>query len=137
MKADYPVLAIEDDLLEAMTLRRAFRDAGIKNPLHIVSGGEEALKFLLETKSMKPALILLDLNMPGMTGLEFLRIIKSNTILKQIPVIVLTTSNHEHDRNQAFELSVAGYIVKPMDYDAFVHIVKIIRVYWMINELPT
>jgi CheY-like chemotaxis protein len=137
MKANYSILAIEDDLLEAMTLQRAFRDAGIKNPLHIVSGGNEALTFLLETTSMRPALILLDLNMPGMTGLEFLRVIKSNTILKHIPVIVLTTSSHEHDRDQAFEFSVAGYIVKPMDYEAFVDIVKIIRVYWMINELPT
>jgi CheY-like chemotaxis protein len=131
------ILALEDDQLEAMTLRRAFFDAHITNPLHIVSTGQEAVDFLLDESRANPTFILLDLNMPGMTGLEFLRLAKAHNGLKRIPVIVLTTSNQEQDRNQSFDLNVAGYIIKPIDYDKFVDIVKIIHMYWSINELPT
>lgn len=136
MKTNRHILVIDDDYLDVMTLKRAFKEAEVTNPLVVASNGEEALVYLRNLENPKPSLIVLDLNTPRMNGLEFLQIIKADPQWRRIPVIVLTTSNHEHDRQQSYEFSVAGYIVKPMDYDAFVQIVKTIAAYWMLSELP-
>jgi CheY-like chemotaxis protein len=136
MRNSRPVLLVEDDTVDAMTVRRAFRDLKVTNPLVHAVNGEEALSYLRDAGKDKPCLILLDLNMPKMNGIEFLGIVKADPVLKKIPVVVLTTSSEERDIVQSFQLSVAGYIVKPVDYRNFVETVRTIDLYWTLSELP-
>jgi CheY-like chemotaxis protein len=119
-----------------MTVRRAFKDLKILNPLASSANGEEALAYLTDPSNEKPCVILLDLNMPKMNGTEFLQVVKADTDLRKIPVVVLTTSREEFDIVQSFQLSVAGYIVKPVDYKNFVEAIRTIDLYWMLSELP-
>lgn len=128
------ILLVEDDQMDVMTILRAFKEAGVSNSLHIAPDGEEAISYLEDASHPAPRLILLDLNMPRMSGLEFLRIAKGDSKWRSIPVVVLTTSDQLSDRQQCYDLSVAGYIVKPMDYSAFVDVVKTVKAYWDINE---
>ena len=136
MKPDKPILVVDDDLVDAMTIRRAFKDIDMQNHLILAGNGEEALLFLRDNDNEKPSLIILDLNMPKMSGLELLQILKRDEFLKQIPVIILTTSRDEQDKIYSFSLSVAGYFVKPVDYLQFLDVMKVIKQYWSINELP-
>ena len=126
-----------DPILDIMTLKRGLRDIKAKNPLHVTNDGESALDFLRDPNNPVPALILLDLNMPRMNGLEFLKILKSDPDWCKIPVVVLTTSQEEQDRLASFELSAAGYIVKPLEYPAFVEKLKILYQYWRLSEIPS
>jgi len=136
MRNSKPVLLVEDDSIDAMTVQRAFRDLNVANPLKRATNGEEALAYLQNDANDKPCVILLDLNMPKMNGAEFLRIAKANPVLRKIPVVVLTTSSEERDVVESFRLSVAGYIIKPVDYRNFVEAVRTIDVYWTLSELP-
>jgi len=136
MRNSKPVLLVEDDSVDAMTVRRAFKDLKILNPLASSANGEEALAYLTDPSNEKPCVILLDLNMPKMNGTEFLQVVKADTDLRKIPVVVLTTSREEFDIVQSFQLSVAGYIVKPVDYKNFVEAIRTIDLYWMLSELP-
>ena len=131
-----PVLLVEDDTIDAMTVQRAFRDLNVTNPLAHALNGEEALAYLEDDQNVRPCVILLDLNMPKMNGIEFLKIVKADAVLKRIPVVVLTTSNEERDILESFRSSVAGYIVKPVDYRKFVEAIQTIDLYWTISELP-
>ena len=136
MRDSRPVLLVEDDTVDAMTVRRAFRDLKVTNPLVHAVNGEEGLARLREGAGDKPCLILLDLNMPKMNGSEFLGIAKADRALKKIPVVVLTTSSEERDVVESFRLSVAGYIIKPVDYRSFVDAIRTIDIYWTLSELP-
>ena len=136
MRNEKPILIIDDDLVDAMTIKRAFKDIGVNNRIDLVGNGEEALKFLRGDENEKPALIFLDLNMPKMNGIEFLRILRQDDQLNMIPVIILTTSKDEHDKVNSFKLGIAGYIVKPVDYMHFVEVIKTIKDYWTFSELP-
>jgi CheY-like chemotaxis protein len=136
MRNSRPVLLVEDDAIDAMTVRRAFRDLKVTNPLAHTINGEEALAYLKDDTRDKPCLILLDLNMPKMNGLEFLGHVKVDPVLKKIPAVVLTTSSEERDVVQSFRLSVAGYIIKPVDYRNFVDAMRTIDLYWTLSELP-
>lgn len=136
MRNSKPVLLVEDDSIDAMTVQRAFRDLNVANPLKRATNGEEALAYLQNDANDKPCVILLDLNMPKMNGTEFLRIAKADPMLRKIPVVVLTTSSEERDVVESFRLSVAGYIIKPVDYRNFVEAVRTIDVYWTLSELP-
>jgi CheY-like chemotaxis protein len=136
MRSSKPVLLVEDDGVDAMTVRRAFKDLKILNPLAHSANGEEALAYLADPSNEKPCVILLDLNMPKMNGAEFLKVAKADADLRKIPVIVLTTSREEYDIVRSFELSVAGYIVKPVDYRNFVEAIRTIDLYWTLSELP-
>lgn len=127
---------VEDDRVDAMTVRRALKDLKVMNELVHKLNGEEALDYLRNESNKKPCVILLDLNMPRMTGIEFLKVAKADEALKKIPVIVLTTSEEEQDVVESFSLSVAGYIVKPVDYKKFVEAIRIIQLYWTLSELP-
>jgi CheY-like chemotaxis protein len=131
-----PVLLVEDDSIDAMTVKRALLDLGVKTLLVRSTNGEEALQYLRDDTREKPSIILLDLNMPKMNGIEFLRIIKSDEKLKTIPVIVLTTSKEDHDVIDSFELSVAGYMIKPVDYQQFVEAMRTLYTYWTLSRLP-
>jgi CheY-like chemotaxis protein len=128
------ILLIEDDDVDTMTVRRALKDLGATHPLDCATNGEEGLAFLRDPTNVRPGLILLDLNMPRMSGVEFLAEMKADPALKHIPVVVLTTSKEESDRVVSFRHSVAGYMVKPVDYRQFVEIMRVIRDYWMSSE---
>ena len=135
MKENKPILLAEDDMVDAMTVKRAFEEIHITNPLIIVENGEEALEYLKDKNNTKPAIILLDLNMPKMNGIEFLKIAKKDDELKRIPVVVLTTSKEEQDRMESFNLGVSGYMVKPVDFGKFIEVIKTIHLYWSLSEL--
>lgn len=134
MRNSKPVLLVEDDVVDAMTVRRAFRDLKLTNPLAHVTDGEEALDYLRDHANPTPCVILLDLNMPRMNGVEFIEIVKADPVLKVIPIVVFTTSNDRSDIAESYRRSAAGYIVKPVDYHAFVDTIATVGLYWTINE---
>jgi len=136
MKSDKPILLVEDDKVDAMTVKRALKEIKVSNELILANNGEEALEYLRDPQQENPCIILLDLNMPKMGGIELLHIIKKEDSLKKIPVVVLTTSRNEQDKVESFNLGVAGYMVKPVDYHQFVEVVKTIDLYWTLSELP-
>jgi len=135
MKRIKPILLVEDDVVDAMTVRRAFKDLNLSNPLTHVTDGEQALDYLHSTQLL-PCVILLDLNMPRMNGVEFIKVAKADPAIKSIPIIVLTTSRDHGDVINSYDLSVAGYIVKPVDYQGFVEVIRTLGLYWTINEFP-
>jgi CheY-like chemotaxis protein len=136
MRNSKPVLLVEDDSVDAMTVKRAFKDLKVMNPLTHRTNGEEALEYLRDKGNERPCVILLDLNMPKMNGIEFLKVVKADDVLKKIPVVVLTTSKEEYDIMESFRLSVGGYIVKPVNYTKFVEAIRTIDLYWTLSELP-
>ena len=136
MKKPKPILLVEDDNIDAMTVRRAMKDLKVTNELIRVGDGEKALEYLRDGSTQNPCLILLDLNMPKMNGIEFLKIAKADEDLKKIPVVVLTTSDEQRDIVESFELSVAGYMVKSADYSNFVEMIRVINLYWTLSEMP-
>ncbi|KIO49128.1 MULTISPECIES: response regulator [unclassified Nitrosospira] len=131
-----PILLVEDDQVDTMTVMRALKEIHVTNPVVHLENGEEALLYLQDPASEKPCIILLDLNMPIMNGIEFLQVVKHNDQLKRIPVIVLTTSEEQQDKMSSFNLGVAGYVVKPVDYRRFVEVMRSIDAYWNISEMP-
>ena len=136
MKSSKPILLVEDDHVDAITVRRALRDLNVPNDIVHQLDGEDALEYLRSSDNKRPCVILLDLNMPRMNGIDFLKIIKNDDELKKIPVIVMTTSKDERDKMESFEFSVAGYIIKSTDYKKFVEALKILNLYWTLSELP-
>lgn len=136
------VLLVEDDEVDIMNVKRAFKRNNISNPLYTAANGLEALAVLRgEDKSLPTVpptrrLILLDLNMPKMGGLEFLQELRSDAVLRNIPVVVLTTSNEDRDRIEAYNLNVAGYILKPVTFINFAEVMATLNKYWALCELP-
>lgn len=135
MNAQHPILLVEDDQLDALTFQRALRDLELNYAVVIATTGEAALQLLESHSDSLPNIILLDLNMPRMNGIEFLTRLKQHPVWRRIPVVILTTSSQEQERQQCFDLSVAGYMVKPLDYGAFVQMVSVICAYWYMNTL--
>jgi len=136
MRNSKPVLLVEDDSVDAMTVKRALEQLKVPNTLVHLNDGKEALEYLRTGGNTKHSIIILDLNLPRLNGFEFLRIIKADDALKRIPVVVLTTSRTKQDIDRIFDLSAAGYIAKPLDYDQFVEAMKKIDLYWSLSELP-
>jgi len=136
MRNSKPILLVEDDIVDAMTVERALGDLEIPNQLIHKINGEEALEYLRSDSNETPCVILMDLNMPKMNGLELLRLIKADETLKEISVIVLTTSSEEQDVDESFKLGVAGYMVKPVDYKEFLEKIRVIDSYCTLIELP-
>ena len=131
------ILLVEDDELDVMNVRRAFKKNNIINPLYVAGNGLEALEML--RSGAVPGdrrLILLDLNMPKMGGIEFLKALRADPDLHRMTVVVLTTSDEERDRVEAYNLNVAGYILKPVTLLAFVELMATLNKYWSVNELP-
>lgn len=131
-----PIMLVEDDLVDAMMVRRALKDLKVTNQLVHLSNGKKALEYLKDEKNKRPCVILLDLDMPETNGLEFLKITKANEKLKIIPIAILTVSADEKDIIDSFNLSIGGYIIKPVDYIKFVEAMKTISLYWTLSELP-
>ena len=135
MRTMRPILLVEDDRVDVMTIRRALNGIKVTNRLDVAGDGEAALAHLRDPENEQPCIVLLDLNMPRMGGIEFLRVVKADETLKTIPVVVLTTSRNEQDRLDSFKLGIAGYMVKPVDYGQFVEVVRTIDLYWTLSEL--
>jgi CheY-like chemotaxis protein len=136
MNPSFSILLIEDDLVDVMSVKRALRELNVSNALVVAGNGEEALARLRLPDPPLPGIILLDLNMPRMNGIDFMKILKADERLRRIPVVVLTTSKEEQDRLQSFNLGAAGYMIKPVDYPGFVEVVKTIQRYWDMSEMP-
>ena len=136
MQESKPILLVEDDSVDVMTVKRGFKELAIPYSLVHLPNGEEALKYLKDKSNEEPTLILLDLNMPRMSGIEFIRAVKADPALKHIPIVVLTTSKNERDVTMSFELGVAGYLVKPADYEQFREAMGVVSAYWSLSELP-
>jgi CheY-like chemotaxis protein len=136
MGTEVLILVVEDDIVDVMTIKRAFKEAKITNPIEVCKNGLDALEYLKKPSNKRPGIILLDINMPKMNGIEFLQVVKKDNDFKSIPVVVLTTSKAEQDKVETFNLGVAGYMIKPVDYLQFVETVKTIHLYWTLSELP-
>ena len=131
------ILLVEDDDIDVMNVKRAFKKNNIANPLFIATNGVEALEQLRDGSVPRDRrIILLDLNMPQMNGIEFLRELREDPELKLTPVIVLTTSNDERDRIEAYNLNVAGYLLKPVTFSNFCEVMATLNKYWALVELP-
>lgn len=131
-----PILLVEDDHVDILTIERALKEIAVANQVVTVENGELALRYLRAAHSRRPCLIFLDLNMPIMNGLEFLREAKADPAIRAIPVIVLTTSDEQQDKLSSFDLGVAGYMAKPVDYRRFVEMMRCIDLYWTVSEMP-
>ena len=131
------ILLVDDDEVDVMTVKRAFAKANITNPMFVATNGIEALE-LLRSSSMpqRRRIILLDLNMPRMNGIEFLRELRGDPALALTTVIVLTTSNEDRDRVEAYRLNVAGYLLKPVTFTTFAEVMATLNKYWTLQELP-
>jgi CheY-like chemotaxis protein len=131
------ILLVEDDEIDVMNVERAFKKNHIRNPLWVAHNGLDALEMLrTDAIPRERRLVLLDLNMPKMNGIEFLRELRADPDLKLTPVVVLTTSDDERDRVDAYELNVAGYILKPVTLTNFVEAMATLNKYWTLVELP-
>lgn len=124
-----PILLVDDDSVDVMIVKRALKDLGVANRLVHVADGTAALTYLEDANRAAPCVILLDLNMPKMDGLEFLHIVKTNDTLNDIPVVVLTTSSAEHDMTESFEWGAVAYVVKCPDYMVFRQALRTIERY--------
>lgn len=134
------ILLVEDDEVDVMNVKRAFKKNNVTNPLFVCNNGLEALQFLRGEReagaSELPKIILLDLNMPKMGGIEFLREVRKDDKLKNISVFVMTTSNEDKDKVDAYNLNVAGYILKPLSMERFIEAVSTLNNYWKLCEFP-
>ena len=131
------ILLVEDDDVDVLTVRRAFEKAHILNPLYVANNGVEALEKLRTGEiPNERRLVLLDLNMPRMDGLEFLRELRKDPDLCHTPVVVLTTSTMDRDKFEAYGMNIAGYLVKPVTFDRFCDLMVTLNKYWALVELP-
>jgi len=133
MTESYTILLVDDDEVDIMAVSRALKELKVRNPVAVCRNGEEALQWL--KTHPKPGLVLLDLRMPVMDGLEFLAQAKQDQDLRKVPVVALTTSKEEADRARAFELGIAGFMVKPVDPKLYLSVMKTISLYWQTSEL--
>ncbi|CAM1333069.1 response regulator [Tenacibaculum aestuariivivum] len=134
MEKQLNVLLIEDNSIEIMKMDRTISLLELKHTIKTAKTAEIALK-ILEDKENLPDIILLDLNMPKINGIEFLSIIKNKDDLKHIPTIILTTSNNKKDIVECYKIGMSGYILKPLKYEEYVSKIKTTLSYWAINEL--
>ncbi|MGE0401855.1 MAG: response regulator [Kofleriaceae bacterium] len=132
------ILLVEDDEVDVMTVRRAFAKARITNPIFVASDGIQALEMLRnETVPPSRRVVLLDINMPRMNGIECLREIRKDPTLAALTVVVLTTSNEDRDRVEAYQLNVAGYLLKPVTFTEFAEVMATLNKYWTLMEMPS
>ncbi len=134
------LLLIEDDHVDAEAIQRAFRREMIANPFVVVRDGVEALAALRGEPGApvvpRPLIVLLDINMPRMNGIEFLRALRADPVLRRTIVFVLTTSERDEDKMEAYNGNVAGYIIKNRAGEDFLRVIQLLRAFWRIVEFP-
>jgi len=133
-----PILLVEDNPLDLDLTLRAFSSQKLTNPIQIARDGEEALEFITKWENGEPVpvVILLDLKLPKVNGLEVLKAIKGHPVYKTIPVVILTTSAESSDVKSAYVLGANSYIMKPVDYEKFIDVAKQIELYWTVLNKP-
>jgi CheY-like chemotaxis protein len=131
-----PILLVEDDPIDALAIKRALADSNIAEAMIHVPCVREALSFLRSAGTARPALILLDLNLPETDGLEFLGILKNDPSFSDIPVVVLTGSDEPRDIVRSFDLGIAGYMVKSPHYEGLRDTIRTIQDYWNLSRSP-
>lgn len=134
MKKQLDILLIEDNFLEIMKLKRTLSLLELNHTLSEAKDAEIALDILKNTNRY-PDLILLDLNMPKISGIEFLDILKKSEDFRHIPTVILTTSDNKSDLEECYKLGISGYILKPLKYEDYVKKMEAVLTYWSINEL--
>ncbi len=130
------ILLIEDDMIEVMKFNRVLKSLQLNHKIIEANNGEEAIDILKE-KTTIPNIIILDLNMPKINGIEFLKYLKNDEALRYIPAIVLTTSSNHTDLLECFKIGIAGYVLKPLKYEDYTDRIKKMLDYWSCNELIT
>jgi CheY-like chemotaxis protein len=139
-KQQFSLLVVDDDDVDVMNVKRALKKNDLSLPIDRAANGLEALEFLNQKfeahGTVDKLVILLDLNMPKMNGIEFLRAMRSDQRFRVVPVIILTTSDQQKDLEAAYDLNVAGYIVKPVEFQNFVEAMKIVNGYWSLCTMP-
>lgn len=136
MRSYLPILLVEDDDADAIITRRALGELKVVNKLVHKVDGEDALSYLRDAANPKPCAILLDINMPRMNGLDFLAVVKTDESLRNIPVMMLTTSEADKDVRKSYDLGAAGYIIKPCDFKEFIEAMKTMNAYWSLCRMP-
>lgn len=136
-----PILLVEDNPADVELTLRAFKRRRLSNPIAVARDGEEALDYLNGRRSFAgnaaiPAVILLDLRLPKVDGLEVLRQLKDHPTYRHVPVVVLTTSAEDKDIARSYELGAASYIVKPVEFENFQEVVERIDLYWIVTNVP-
>jgi CheY-like chemotaxis protein len=135
------ILLVEDDEVDIQNVERAFVKHNVSNPLHIARNGAEAMDKIygLNGETMldpSPKIILLDINMPKVNGIEFLTKLRTDPDFNSVLVFILTTSNEERDKVAAYNLNVAGYILKPVQFNDFLETIAVLNLYWALLEFP-
>ena len=128
------ILLVEDNSIEIMKMKRTISFLKLEHIINEAKNVDEAVKFL-EDRSKIPDIILLDLNMPKISGIEFLSILKNDENLKHIPTIILTTSNNHKDLIECYTIGISGYILKPLKYEDYIKKIEVTLAYWSTNEL--
>lgn len=136
-----PILLVEDNPADVELTLRAFKRRKLSNPVAVARDGEEALDYMhrrgvFGDGAPIPGLILLDLRLPKIDGLEVLRQLKAHPVYRNIPVVVLTTSGEDRDVARSYELGAASYIVKPVEFQKFQEVVERIDLYWIVTNVP-
>jgi len=143
--SNLPILLVEDDPNDQVLIRRAFAKAKLMNPLHIVDDGDAAVAYLSgegvfadRAAHPLPTLVLLDLKLPRRSGLEVLEWLRRNPQIRRIPVVVLTSSQDSADIDRAYDLGANSYLVKPVDFDGLLALLRTVGLYWIVmNQNPT
>ena len=131
------ILLVEDDAVDVMNVKRSFERNHVSNPLFVAGNGLEALEMLRGNElPHERRLVLLDLNMPKMNGIEFLQALRADPELASTPVVVLTTSNDDQDKIDAYNFNVAGYLLKPVTFTSFCERMATLNKYWTLVEMP-
>ncbi|WP_276167539.1 response regulator [Zobellia alginiliquefaciens] len=128
------ILLIEDDAIEVMKLQRTVKKLELKHNIIETKNGEDALE-ILKSGNKLPDIILLDLNMPRMNGIEFLSILRADDVLKYLPTVILTTSENRADLLECYKIGVAGYVIKPLKYEEYESKLHKVLQYWDVNQL--
>ncbi|MFT3840706.1 MAG: response regulator [Myxococcaceae bacterium] len=129
-------MIVDDDEIDVMNVKRAFEKANIASDVYVASDGVEGLELLRSGSVPKQRrMVLLDINMPRMNGLEFLRELRADPVLSATPVVVFTTSNDERDVSEAYRQHVAGYMLKPVSFDSVIELMRAVDSYWSHVEL--
>jgi CheY-like chemotaxis protein len=135
-----PILVVEDNPMDLDLTLQAFEEHAVLNPIQTCRDGEEAVRYLEAHDAPAdpdlPILVLLDLRLPKIDGIEVLRLARAHPVWKQVPFVVMTTSRQNTDIEAAYQLGVNSYIVKPVDFAAFAEVVKSIKIYWLLTNEP-
>ena len=137
MKNLRKIILAEDNIADVELTKIAFKELDLNLDVSHVFDGQQLMDLLKNSSLNEVALVLLDLNMPKMNGIEFLTALKANDVLKFIPTVILTTSNNHRDMIECYKIGIAGYILKPLKYEEYRSKIKALLNYWSLNELKS